>query len=90
MIHDTCQHFVLCSEFVFETRDGTTTIRDHMQTLAPTLKIESSVIDAYSLILNHENKMENNNNKTKHFFSTQMIVSTYNRKKRYHIKYTTS
>nr|GEV91732.1 peptidase C48, SUMO/sentrin/Ubl1 [Tanacetum cinerariifolium] len=57
-------------DFVFETKDGAATIRDYMQTLAPQLKVESNVIDSFSLILNHEQKMNSNGNTIK-YFSTQ-------------------
>ncbi|GJX86996.1 putative ribonuclease H-like domain-containing protein [Tanacetum coccineum] len=36
-------------EFVFETKDGAATIREYMQTLTPQLKVESNVIDTFSL-----------------------------------------
>ncbi|GJY28382.1 hypothetical protein Tco_0404149 [Tanacetum coccineum] len=36
-------------DFVFETKDGAAMIRDYMQTLAPQLKVESNVIDTFSL-----------------------------------------
>nr|GEX41640.1 hypothetical protein [Tanacetum cinerariifolium] len=36
-------------DFVFETKDGAATIKDYMQTLAPQLKVESNVIDTFSL-----------------------------------------
>ncbi|GKA23445.1 ulp1 protease family, C-terminal catalytic domain-containing protein [Tanacetum coccineum] len=45
-------------DFVFETKDGAATIRDYMQTLAPQLKVESNVIDTFSIvffsIIDHE------------------------------------
>nr|GEU60934.1 hypothetical protein [Tanacetum cinerariifolium] len=62
-------------DFVFETKDGAAAIRDYMQTLAPELKVESNVIDTFSLILNHEQKMNSNRNKIKYFFHTTMIVN---------------
>nr|GEV02245.1 hypothetical protein [Tanacetum cinerariifolium] len=52
-------------DFVFETKDGAATIRDYMQTLAPQLKVESNVIDNFSLILNHEQKMNSKGKKSK-------------------------
>ncbi|GJT78790.1 ulp1 protease family, C-terminal catalytic domain-containing protein [Tanacetum coccineum] len=61
-------------DFIFETKEGNATIRDYMQTLAPTLKIESNVIDTYCLVLNHEQGVNNKGNKTKHFFHTGMIT----------------
>ncbi|GJV20198.1 ulp1 protease family, C-terminal catalytic domain-containing protein [Tanacetum coccineum] len=61
-------------EFGFETKDGAATIRDYMQTLAPHLKVESNVIDTYSLILNHEQKMDSKGKQTKYFFHTTMIT----------------
>ncbi|GJV08923.1 hypothetical protein Tco_1346579 [Tanacetum coccineum] len=61
-------------DFIFETKEGNATIRDYMQTLAPTLKIESNVIDTYCLVLNHEQRMNNKGKKTKHFFHTGMIT----------------
>ncbi|GKE26431.1 ulp1 protease family, C-terminal catalytic domain-containing protein, partial [Tanacetum coccineum] len=61
-------------EFVFETKDGATTIRDYMQTLAPQLKVEYNVIDTFSLILNHEHKMNSKGKRTKYFFHTTMIT----------------
>ncbi|GJT40684.1 hypothetical protein Tco_0940549 [Tanacetum coccineum] len=60
-------------DFIFETKEGNATIRDYMQTLAPTLKIESNVIDTYYLVLNHEQGVNNKRKKTKHFFHTGMI-----------------
>nr|GEY67890.1 hypothetical protein [Tanacetum cinerariifolium] len=62
------------NHFVFETKDGAATIMDYMQTLAPQLKVESNVIDTFSLILNHEHKMNSNENKIKYFFHTTMIT----------------
>ncbi|GJS05839.1 ulp1 protease family, C-terminal catalytic domain-containing protein [Tanacetum coccineum] len=61
-------------DFVFETRDGAATIRDYMQTLAPQLKVEYNVIDTFSLILNHEHKMNSKGKRTKYFFHTTMIT----------------
>ncbi|GJY94839.1 ulp1 protease family, C-terminal catalytic domain-containing protein [Tanacetum coccineum] len=61
------------NDFIFETKEGNATIRDYMQTLAPTLKIESNVIDTYCLVLNHEQGVNNKGKKTKHFFHTGMI-----------------
>nr|GEW75451.1 protein FAR1-related sequence 5-like [Tanacetum cinerariifolium] len=61
-------------DFIFETKDGTATIRDYMQTLAPQLKVESNVIDTFSLILNDEQKMNSNGNKIKYFFHITMIT----------------
>nr|GFA58927.1 putative retrotransposon protein [Tanacetum cinerariifolium] len=61
-------------DFIFETKDGAATIRDYMQTLAPQLKVESNGIDTFSLILNHEQKMNSNGNKIKYFFQTTMIT----------------
>ncbi|GJR85559.1 hypothetical protein Tco_0209570 [Tanacetum coccineum] len=61
-------------DFIFETKEGNATIRDYMQTLAPTLKIESNVIDTYCLVLNHEQGVNNKRKKTKHFFHTGMIT----------------
>ncbi|GKD29396.1 ulp1 protease family, C-terminal catalytic domain-containing protein [Tanacetum coccineum] len=63
-------------DFIFETKEGNATIRDYMQTLAPTLKIESNVIDTYCLVLNHEQGVNNKGKKTKHFFHTGMIGTT--------------
>ncbi|GJT69291.1 hypothetical protein Tco_1028577 [Tanacetum coccineum] len=60
--------------FIFETKEGNATIWDYMQTLAPTLKIKSNVIDTYCLVLNHEQGMNNKGKKTKHFFHTRMIT----------------
>ncbi|GJS23282.1 hypothetical protein Tco_0451914 [Tanacetum coccineum] len=60
--------------FIFETKEGNATIRDYMQTLTLTLKIESNVIDAYCLVLNHEQGMNSKGKKTKHFFHTGMIT----------------
>ncbi|GJY95175.1 hypothetical protein Tco_0511536 [Tanacetum coccineum] len=61
-------------EFVYETKDGAATIREYMQTLALQLKVESNVIDTFSLILNHEQKMNSKGKKTKYFFHTTMII----------------
>ncbi|PWA77956.1 hypothetical protein CTI12_AA221270 [Artemisia annua] len=43
-------------EFVFETEWawGAATIRDNMQTLAPKLKVDVSIIDSFACILNYE------------------------------------
>ncbi|GJR15411.1 ulp1 protease family, C-terminal catalytic domain-containing protein [Tanacetum coccineum] len=60
-------------DFIFETKEGNATIQDYMQTLAPTLKIKSNVIDTYCLVLNHEQGMNSKRKKTKHFFHTGMI-----------------
>nr|GEX13221.1 hypothetical protein [Tanacetum cinerariifolium] len=68
-------------DFVFETKDGAATIMDYMQTLAPRLKVEFNVIDTFSLILNHEQKMNSYGNKIKYFFHTTMIVKMFNWKK---------
>ncbi|GJW67991.1 hypothetical protein Tco_0122415 [Tanacetum coccineum] len=54
-------------DFVFETKDGAATIRDYMQTLAPQLKVEYNVIDTFSLILNHEHKMNSKGKRTSAF-----------------------
>ncbi|GJY37511.1 hypothetical protein Tco_0422889 [Tanacetum coccineum] len=48
--------------------------RDYMQTLTPTLKVESNVIDTYCLVLNHEQGVNSKGKKTKHFFYTGMIM----------------
>ncbi|GJR63134.1 hypothetical protein Tco_1505296 [Tanacetum coccineum] len=61
-------------DFIFETKEGNATIRDYMQTLAPTLKIESNVINTYYLVLNHEQGMNSKGKKTKYFFHTRMIT----------------
>ncbi|GJR25357.1 ulp1 protease family, C-terminal catalytic domain-containing protein [Tanacetum coccineum] len=47
---------------------------DTNKTLAPTLKIESNVIDTYCLVLNHEQGVNSKGKKTKHFFHTGMIT----------------
>ncbi|GJV16420.1 hypothetical protein Tco_1361743 [Tanacetum coccineum] len=65
-------------DFIFETKEGNATIQDYMQTLTPTLKIESNVIDTYCLVLNHEQGVSSKGKKIKHFFYTGMIVSTLN------------
>nr|GEW74866.1 ulp1 protease family, C-terminal catalytic domain-containing protein [Tanacetum cinerariifolium] len=61
-------------DFVFEKKDGAKTIRHYMQASASQLKAESNVIDTFSLILNHEQKMNSNGNKIKYFFHTTMIA----------------
>ncbi|GJW40275.1 ulp1 protease family, C-terminal catalytic domain-containing protein [Tanacetum coccineum] len=61
-------------DFVSETKDGAATIRDYMQTLAPQLKVKSNVIDTFSLILNHEHKMNSKGKRTKYYFHTTMIT----------------
>nr|GEY76639.1 retrotransposon protein, putative, Ty1-copia subclass [Tanacetum cinerariifolium] len=61
-------------DFVFETKDGAEMIRHYMQTSAPQQKVKSNVIDTFSLILNHEQKMNSNGNKIKYFSHTTMIV----------------
>nr|GEW56449.1 hypothetical protein [Tanacetum cinerariifolium] len=73
-------------DFVFETKDGVATIRDYMQTLAPQLKVESNVIDTFSLILNHEHKMNSKEKRTKYYFHTTMIKKAngkYDEKKQF-------
>ncbi|PWA66292.1 hypothetical protein CTI12_AA334370 [Artemisia annua] len=60
-------------EFVFETDCGAVTIRDNMQTLAPTLKIEANVIDSFAAVLNYEEKKNNKGVRMKHYFHTAMI-----------------
>nr|GEY53461.1 protein FAR1-related sequence 5 [Tanacetum cinerariifolium] len=80
-IEDDVDNFKRCctsytfdvGDFIFETKDGAATIRDYMQTLAPQLKVESNAIDTFSLILNHEQKMNRNEDKIKYFFHTTMI-----------------
>nr|GEV90590.1 hypothetical protein [Tanacetum cinerariifolium] len=57
-----------------EKNCGAATIRDCMQTLAPQLKVESNVIGTFSLVLNHEQKMNSKCKKTKYFFHTTMIT----------------
>ncbi|GJT27855.1 ulp1 protease family, C-terminal catalytic domain-containing protein [Tanacetum coccineum] len=78
LIIDTKLCYKLClgsiNDFIFETKEGNATIRDYMQTLAPTLKIKSNVIDTYCLVLNHEQRVNNKRKKTKHFFYTGMIM----------------
>ncbi|GJV24487.1 retrovirus-related pol polyprotein from transposon TNT 1-94 [Tanacetum coccineum] len=64
-------------DFIFETKEGNATIRDYMQTLAPSLKIESNVIDTYCLVLNHEQGVNSKRKKTKHFFHTGMIKNMF-------------
>nr|GFA11026.1 hypothetical protein [Tanacetum cinerariifolium] len=59
-------------EFVFEPKDGAATIRDYLQTLALQLKVEFNVIDTFSLVLNHEQKV-NTKGKKPSTFSTTMI-----------------
>ncbi|GJU30810.1 hypothetical protein Tco_1174399 [Tanacetum coccineum] len=61
-------------DFVFETKDEAATIRDYMQTLAPQLKVEFNVIDTFSIVLNHEQKMNSKGKKIKYFFHTSMIT----------------
>nr|GFA53792.1 ulp1 protease family, C-terminal catalytic domain-containing protein [Tanacetum cinerariifolium] len=52
-----------------------------MQTLAPQLKVESNVIDTFSIVLNREQKMNSKGKKIKYFFHTLMIVNMFKRKK---------
>ncbi|GJX35014.1 hypothetical protein Tco_0246571 [Tanacetum coccineum] len=61
-------------DFVFETKEGPAVIRDNMQTLSPQLKVEANVIDTFSLVLNHEHKVNSKDTKSKHFFHTRMIT----------------
>nr|GEV25622.1 hypothetical protein [Tanacetum cinerariifolium] len=58
----------------FETKDGAATIMDYMQTLAPQLKVESNFIDTFSIVLNHEQKMNSKGKKIKYFFHTCVIT----------------
>ncbi|PWA40472.1 hypothetical protein CTI12_AA560510 [Artemisia annua] len=60
-------------EFVFETDSGAVTIRDNMQTLARTLKIEANVIDSFAVVLYYEEKKNNKGVRMKHYFHTTMI-----------------
>ncbi|GJS63773.1 hypothetical protein Tco_0678337 [Tanacetum coccineum] len=62
-------------DFIFETKEGNATIRDYIADIAPSLKIESNVIDTYCLVLNHEQGVNNKRKKTKHFFHTGMITT---------------
>nr|GEW31406.1 hypothetical protein [Tanacetum cinerariifolium] len=73
--------------FVFETKDGATTIREYMQTLAPQLKVKSNVIDTFSLVLNHEQKMNSTGKKDKYFFHTSMITKDMFKLKKENGKY---
>ncbi|GKC31198.1 ulp1 protease family, C-terminal catalytic domain-containing protein, partial [Tanacetum coccineum] len=67
-------------DFVFETKDRAAMIMDYMQTLAPQLKVKYNVIDTFSLILNHEHKMNSKGKRTKYFFHTTMIWKKANGK----------
>ena len=70
----------LCSEFVFETEWGwgAATIRDNMQSLAPQLKVDVSVIDSFACILNYEETINKPAQpKINQFFHTGILVSTY-------------
>nr|GEU57996.1 hypothetical protein [Tanacetum cinerariifolium] len=61
-------------DLVFETKDGAATIKDYMQTLAPQLKVESNVINTFSIVSNHKQKMNSKGKKMKYFFHTSMIT----------------
>nr|GEU57400.1 hypothetical protein [Tanacetum cinerariifolium] len=74
-------------DFVLETKDGAATIKDYMQTLAPQLKVESNVIDTFSLVLNHEQKMNSKGKKTNYFFHTMMITKDMFKWKKVNEKY---
>lgn len=67
--------YILYREFVFETSSGVVSIRDNMQTLAPSLKIEANVIDCFAEVLNYEENLNNKGVRMKHYFHTAMIVS---------------
>lgn len=66
------------SEFVFQTEWAweAAAIRDNMQTLAPQLKVEASVIDTFAAVLNYEETINNYGPKMKQFFHTGILVST--------------
>nr|GEZ02940.1 hypothetical protein [Tanacetum cinerariifolium] len=67
----------------FETKDGAATIREYMQTLAPQLKVESNVTDTFSLVLNHEQKMNSTGKKTKDMFKWKKENGKYDEEKQF-------
>ncbi|GKA11189.1 hypothetical protein Tco_0690622, partial [Tanacetum coccineum] len=60
-------------EVVFNDDERTILFRMNIQSLAPELEIDTSVIDAYVSILNYEEKIKMTNMK-RHFFYTSMMV----------------
>ncbi|GJU42009.1 peptidase C48, SUMO/sentrin/Ubl1 [Tanacetum coccineum] len=61
------------AEEVFNDGERTILFRMNIQSLAPGLEIDTSVIDAYAYILNYEEKFKMTNMK-RHFFYTSMMV----------------
>ena len=67
----------MCSEFVFqiEWAWGAATLRDNMQTLAPHLKVDSSVIENFACVFSYEETVNNKGPKIKQYFHTGILVS---------------
>ncbi|PWA39607.1 hypothetical protein CTI12_AA570290 [Artemisia annua] len=53
---------------------GTTTITDNMQTLAPQLKVDASVIDSFACVLSYEETITNSGSKIKQYFHTGILT----------------
>ncbi|PWA34501.1 Peptidase C48, SUMO/Sentrin/Ubl1 [Artemisia annua] len=64
-------------EFVFQTEWawGAATIRDNMQTLAPKLKVDASVIDSFACVLSYEETITNSGAKIKQYFHTGILTT---------------
>ncbi|PWA63421.1 hypothetical protein CTI12_AA349270 [Artemisia annua] len=64
-------------EFVFQTEWawGAATIRDNMQTLAPQLKVDSSVIDSFACVLCYEETITNSGSKIKQYLHTGILTT---------------
>nr|GEY51082.1 peptidase C48, SUMO/sentrin/Ubl1 [Tanacetum cinerariifolium] len=60
-------------EVVFNDDERTILFGMNIQSLAPGLEIDTSVIDAYVSMLNYEEKFKMSN-MTRHFFYTSMMV----------------
>ncbi|PWA77327.1 Peptidase C48, SUMO/Sentrin/Ubl1 [Artemisia annua] len=63
--------------FVFQTEWawGAETLRDNMQTLAPQLKVDFSVIDSFACVLSYEETITNSGSKIKQFFHTGILTT---------------
>ncbi|PWA89316.1 ulp1 protease family, C-terminal catalytic domain-containing protein [Artemisia annua] len=54
---------------------GAATIRDNMQTLAPKLKVDASVIDSFACVLSYEETITNGGEKIKQYFHTRILTT---------------
>ncbi|PWA77952.1 hypothetical protein CTI12_AA221230 [Artemisia annua] len=64
-------------EFMFqiEWAWGAATIRDNMQTLAPKLKVDASIIDSFACVLSYEETITNSGAKIKQYFHTGILTT---------------